>query len=100
MPMMLGWPDVDQATLDLPGTDVATAVDGRVPLDDHDCQRVLARVPAKGWREIFYEPGLLVIAAPEPGDDTWATVGFQLQAGGSWSTIGSLGVRPSWYEND
>lgn len=41
MTLMLGWPAVDQATLDLPGTDVATAVAGRAPLDDIDCRLVL-----------------------------------------------------------
>lgn len=68
MPLNMDWNVIDQATLDLAGTDVATAVAGRV-LDGHTCRLVLARVVAGGWREIYdgpapeigYEPG-----APPP----------------------------------
>lgn len=110
MTLMLGWPAVDQATLDLPGTDVATAVAGRAPLDDIDCRLVLQRCPTHGWRTIYdgavpdtghIRPRILVIAAPEPGgDDTWTTVSFQQQPSGSWSTMGSSGVQPYWYDEN
>lgn len=108
----MDWNVIDQATLDLAGTDVATAVAGRVPLDGHTCRLVLARVVAGGWREIYdgpapeigYEPGeprprCLVIGAPESdARDSWVLVTFLEQHEGGWSTMGSPGVTP--YEDD
>lgn len=102
MTMYLDWTPIDQATIDLVGTDLVTAVAGRVPLDAHDTTLVLSRIDvSKGWREIYngpvpevgYEPDeirprCLCFAALAPeGDDGWTSLTFQMQKDGGWSTI-------------
>ncbi|SDP33780.1 hypothetical protein SAMN04515671_3781 [Nakamurella panacisegetis] len=102
MTMYLDWTPIDQATIDLAGTDLATAVAGRVPLDGRDTTQVLERVDvSSGWREIYdgpvpeigHEPNetrprCLRFAAPAPeGSDGWTSLTFQMQENGEWSTI-------------
>lgn len=92
---------ITQATIDLVGTDLVTAVAGRVSLDDLVTMMVLRRIDVwKGWREIYdgpvpqvgYAPGearprCLCFAAPAPeGDNGWIKLTFQVQHNASWST--------------
>ena len=51
-----GWP-VDDATLSAAGTDLASAVTGRVSLDEPDTERLLREVDTTaGWRELYDGP--------------------------------------------
>ncbi len=102
MTLYLDWTPIDQATIDLAGTDLVTAVAGRVPLDVRDTAQVLERIDAsKGWRQIYdgpvpeigYEPHetrprCLCFAAPaSESDDGWTSLTFQMRKDGGWSTI-------------
>lgn len=92
MTVFLGADPIERAVLDLPGTDLATAVGARVPLDGVDCQLVLRRLVTNGWREIPAQQGALAFAAPA-GDASWMVVTFLQQRDGWWSTSGSLGEQ-------
>ena|ERR1700712_1038588 len=102
MAFYLDWTPIDQATLDLAGTDLLTAVAGRVPLDAHDTTLVLRRIDtSKGWREIYdgrasevgqepdeNRPHCLRFATPAPeGDGGWTSLTFEMQEDGGWSTL-------------
>lgn len=91
MTVFLGADPIERAVLDLLGTDLATAVGVRVPLDGVDCRLVLRRLVTNGWREIPDQQGASAFAAPAD-DGSWMVVTF-LQRNGWWSRSGSVGER-------
>ena len=111
MTKFLGGSTVDQATVDAPGTDLASAVAGRVSLDALDTQRLLRDVDTSaGWRELYDGPApenfatnpgdplprVLEFAAPSGAG--WQTLAFLEQDDGSFSCVWSAGPYEIWEE--
>ena len=109
--MFLDWSPIDQPTLDQIGTDLATAVAGRLPLDQRECALVLRRIDVTtGWREIYdglvpeigFEPGeprprCLRFAAPE--GDGWKSLTFEQRSEDGWSVLCTPGPMAVWEDD-
>jgi hypothetical protein len=104
-----GWP-VDSATLETKGTDLASAVTGRVSLDAFDTERLLREVDTTaGWRELYDGPAtenfaitpggplprVLEFAARGPG---WQNLSFLEQDDGTFTCVWSPGPNQVWEE--
>lgn len=107
-----GWP-VDSATLDAEGTDLASAVTGRVPLDAFDTERLLREVDTTaGWRELYDVPApenfvttpggplprVLEFAAPSGSGRGWQNLSFLEQDDGTFTCVWSPGPNQVWEE--